>query len=618
MPYFTCMDLFQFSNYSLNPYALAPAVVGIGIALLGLGVLIREQWSSLSIAFFGMTTAGAVWLLGNAGVYLARDPATALQWGRIENCGVVFIPSLVLLFALHVVGKLRRFRAGVLGAAFLSVLFCFSVLFTPWFVRGVKLFPWGYFPQYGPASVPFLAFFCALLVMSLLSYHQEYRLALAGTRKRRLGTFLLAFGIAYLGSVDFVATFGIPLYPFGYLPVFLFLAITAQAIWRYRLVDITPAFAAAQILKTVSDSLLVFDHEGVIRVANQAACDLFERPEEKLLGRAIWRVDGNFFPRERFEAFMRTRVIHNFEAVRASSLGRKTVLDVAVSGIRDEFGQPAAVVCVARDLTERKLAEEELRRVHDALKRSHQDLKSAQMQLIEAAKMESVGRLAAGIAHEVKNPLAVILQGLDYLDGRIPQPTEEISMVVREGKNAVRRADTVLRGLLDFSALRSLELEPSNLNAVIEQALLLVRYSMEQGHVQAVLRLDENLPLLPLDRNKMEQVFVNLILNAIYAMPDGGMLTVVTEAADGRVVARVEDTGTGIPPEALSKLFEPFFTTKPVGKGTGLGLTVARSLAELQGGILEVGNRPEGGVRATLAFGREKSRAKRKEKNPAD
>jgi len=353
------MDLFQLSNYGMNFCALAPAIVGFGIALLGLGVLIREQWSSLSIAFFGMTTAGAVWLVGNAGVYLARNPATALQWARIENCGVVFIPSLVLLFTLHVVGKLRRFRAGVLAAAFLSALFCFTVLFTPWFVREVRLFPWGYFSQYGPASIPFLAFFCVLLVASLLSYHREYRLAPAGTRKRRLGLFLLAFGIASLGSVDFVATFGVPLYPFGYLPVMLFLAITAQTIWRYRLVDITPAFAAAQILKTVSDALLVFDHEGVIRVANQAACDLFEQPEEKLLGRAIWRVDGNFFPRERFEAFMRTRVIHNFEAVRASSLGKKTVLDVAVSGIRDEFGQPAAVVCVARDLTDRKPAEEE-------------------------------------------------------------------------------------------------------------------------------------------------------------------------------------------------------------------------------------------------------------------
>ncbi len=613
------MDLFQLSNYGWNPYALAPAMVGVGIALLGLAVLLQEQWSALSVVFFGMTTAGAVWLVGNAGVYLARDPQVALQWARIENCGVVFIPSLVLLFALDVVGKLRRFRAWALAAVFVSALFCFTVLFTPWFLRGVKLFSWGYFPQYGPASIPFLIFFCALLVASLLSYYGEYRRTPEGTRKRRLGIFLLAFGIAYLGSVDFVATFGIPLYPFGYIPVLLFLGITARAIWRYRLVDITPAFAAAQILKTVSDALLVFDPEGVIRVVNQAACDLFERPEEKLLGQAIWRVDGDFFPRERFEAFVRTRVIHNFEAVRASVRGSgKIVLDVAVSGIRDEFDQPAAVVCVARDLTERKLAEEELRRVHEALKRSHQDLKEAQMRLIEAAKMESVGRLAAGIAHEVKNPLAVILQGLDYLDGRIPQPTEEISMVVREGKNAVRRADTVLRGLLDFSALRSLELTETSLNSVIEQALLLVRYSLDASHIQVVQKLDEKLPLLPLDRNKMEQVFVNLFINAIHAMPGSGTLTVTTEARDGQVAARIEDTGAGIPPEVLPKIFDPFFTTKPTGKGTGLGLTVARSLVELQGGTLEVANRPEGGVRAIVVLRKGTAIAEPKEKSPSD
>ena len=115
----------------------------------------------------------------------------------------------------------------------------------------------------------------------------------------------------------------------------------------------------------------------------------------------------------------------------------------------------------------------------------------------------------------------------------------------------------------------------------------------------------------------MEQVLVNLFVNAVHAMPDGGTLTVTTEADDGTVMVKVEDTGTGIPPEVLPKIFEPFFTTKLAGKGTGLGLTVARSLVELQGGILEVGNRSEGGVRATLVFKSEKSDAERKEKNPA-
>ncbi len=365
------MDLFRLFHYGPNGHALPPLLVGLAVVVLGAVVLAREQGSPGSMAFFGMTSAGAVWLLGSTGFYFARDPSVALQWARIENCGVVFIPSMVFLFTLDVTGKLWRFRALALASVMVSFGFCFSVLFTSGFVRSVRMFPWGYFPQYGPVSIPFLVFFSVLLVASLLIYHREYRRAPEGIRKRRLGAFLLAFGISYLGSVDFAPAFGVPLYPFGCFPVLIFLGITAAALWRCRLVDITPAFAAAQILRTVSDTLLVFDQEGVVRVANPTACDLFEQTEEQLLGQPIWRVDAGFFPRERFEAFLRTRVVHRYETVHLSSHGKKTVLDVAVSGIRDEFGEPAAVVCVARDLTERKMAEEELRRAHEALRRSH-------------------------------------------------------------------------------------------------------------------------------------------------------------------------------------------------------------------------------------------------------
>ena len=150
--------------------------------------------------------------------------------------------------------------------------------------------------------------------------------------------------------MDFVATFGVPLYPFGYVPALIFLVIVACAIWRYRLVDITPAFAANQILKTVSNALLVFDEEGVVRVANQAACDLFERPQEHLVGRPIWQVDVNFFPQRKFEAFLRTQVTHRYETAHWSRQGKKVLLGVMVSGVRDELGEPAAVVCLARDL----------------------------------------------------------------------------------------------------------------------------------------------------------------------------------------------------------------------------------------------------------------------------
>jgi signal transduction histidine kinase len=186
--------------------------------------------------------------------------------------------------------------------------------------------------------------------------------------------------------------------------------------------------------------------------------------------------------------------------------------------------------------------------------------------------------------------------------------------------DAVKRADGVIRGLLDFSAPKQLEVAPENLNAVIERSLTLVRGEIKG--IEVFCDLDQALPLLKLDATKIGQVFINLFTNAIHAMPTGGLLTVRTYArqligvgsniADSRsesfrvgetiVVAEIDDTGAGIPLEKLGKVFEPFFTTKPTGKGTGLGLSVVKTIVDLHGGTVEVCNKDSGGARVTLMF----------------
>lgn len=276
------------------------------------------------------------------------------------------------------------------------------------------------------------------------------------------------------------------------------------------------------------------------------------------------------------------------------------------------------------EIAERKRAESMLREAHADLQKSHQQFQTAQMSLIQAAKMESVGRLAAGVAHEVKNPLAVVMQGLDYLEGNLPPPARNktVEMVLHDGKDAVRRADQVIRGLLDFSATRELELGQHDVNSVLRQALLLVKHELDKGQIQLAKELYPGLPPVLLDKQKMEQVFVNLLMNAIQATPRGGLLRVRTAArrlteTDGdpvrrradrfrpgeRVVAvEIEDTGTGIPEEILPRIFDPFVTLKPSGKGTGLGLTVTKSIVDLHGGSIDIQNRAEGGARVTLLF----------------
>ncbi|MBI3317949.1 MAG: PAS domain S-box protein [Candidatus Omnitrophica bacterium] len=585
-----------------NP-ALPPVVVGILTALLGGGVLIRERGSLVSAAFCLMTAVGAAWLLASAAMLSSPDEVTALRWAKMENAAVVIIPSAVYLFTLAVARRFRSLRFSAWLSLAVSAAFCAAVISGDRFVVGIQRYPWGYFARYGTLSFPFLAFFFSMMVWSLRLFWMEYRHAESSLHRRRFKAFLIAFSIAYLGSVDYLPTYGIPVYPFGYLPVFVFLLIVAQVIWRCRLVDITPAFAAGEILRTMREALIVVDREGIIRVVNRSACEMFERPEGELLGRPIWAVDRGIFSKEKLDSFLRTNVIHDYEIVRSFPRHGNQILELSTSAIREATGEPAALLCIARDITERRKAEEELSRAHESLKRSHQELKAAQLQLIQAAKMESVGRLAAGVAHEVKNPLATILQGLDYLQRHLSQQDEGTASALQYGREALRRADTVIRGLLDFSTARELELKEENLNDVMEQAILLVKHELDRSHIHLIRELAENLPRVPLDRNKIEQVFVNLFTNAIHAMPGGGVLTVRTWATQLVVAADVEDIGKGISEEHLHKVFDPFFTTKPTGKGTGLGLTVAKNIVQLHGGSLRIENRSQGGVRATLRLG---------------
>jgi len=260
---------------------------------------------------------------------------------------------------------------------------------------------------------------------------------------------------------------------------------------------------------------------------------------------------------------------------------------------------------------------DQLKETHQNLVEAHEELKQAQMQLIQTAKLESVGRLAAGVAHEVKNPLAVIQMGVDYLTRATKDAgNREAIETVQEMADAVNRADTVIKGLLDFSRSEQLSPVPLDLNSIIEESLVLVRHELATRQISLEKHLAEPLPPVELDRNKIKQVFINVFMNALQAMGDSGTLSVTTfisrPAATGAakpkpagktVVTVIEDTGTGIPEDKLDKLFDPFFTTKPVGSGTGLGLPVSRKIIELHRAAINIANRKGiRGAAVTISF----------------
>jgi signal transduction histidine kinase len=240
------------------------------------------------------------------------------------------------------------------------------------------------------------------------------------------------------------------------------------------------------------------------------------------------------------------------------------------------------------------------------------------MHFIESDKLESIGRLAAGIAHEVKNPLMTIAMAADYLAQIIPPTEPEGAAIIQNLRTAIQRANRVISELLEFARPGALSLQPEDFHAVADRALRLVKLEIDRKHLGVVRDWCEPAPELLLDRNKMEQVLVNVLLNAIQAMPEGGKLSLRTRVSAAGFTARIDDTGPGVSAAHQNKLFEPFFTTKPVGQGTGLGLSVARQIIELHGGTLRLTNRPEGGARVTIHIPKTTRNNHEKQTHPGD
>jgi len=266
--------------------------------------------------------------------------------------------------------------------------------------------------------------------------------------------------------------------------------------------------------------------------------------------------------------------------------------------------------------------EEKLKKALSDLEKTQEALKAAQLQAIHAKKLELAGRLAAGVAHEIKNPLARIRMGIDYLWKEIHAQDKNTPFMLRAMEDAVTKASEVVKTLLDFSSIQSLNIQTGDLHPVIDRALSSVKEGLERFHIELNKDFCQDMPPIKLDAHRIEEVLINLLTNAVHVMPSGGKLTVRTltkklETDSRRVgyrkgdifvpgetvaILQVEDTGPGISEEMLDKVFDPFFTTKKHEGGTGLGLAVAKNIMELHGGLVEIGNKEGGGARVTLTF----------------
>ncbi|HXG32845.1 MAG TPA: ATP-binding protein [Bryobacteraceae bacterium] len=221
--------------------------------------------------------------------------------------------------------------------------------------------------------------------------------------------------------------------------------------------------------------------------------------------------------------------------------------------------------------------------------------------LVQADKLSSIGLLAAGVAHEVNTPLAVISTYAQMLAKQISGDQQKAALLDKIAKQTFR-ASEIVNSLLNFSRTSPKEFTEVDLARVIRETLSLIEHQLAKAGIEVRLELEEPLPLMKGDAGKLQQVFLNLFLNARDAMEDGGVLGVRARPSERGVEVEVSDTGRGIPPEHLHRIYDPFFTTKASRKGTGLGLAVTYGIVREHGGLIDVESRPGQGTRFHLDF----------------
>ncbi len=240
-------------------------------------------------------------------------------------------------------------------------------------------------------------------------------------------------------------------------------------------------------------------------------------------------------------------------------------------------------------ITPKRKYRDEFTNLAIALNQMQHELKSRENQLIQSRKMAAIGNLTAGIAHELNNPLNNISITTEALIDEFDDWNREEKLKMLNTIEAqVERAGSTVANLLDFTRRDESSFEQISVNAVLTRTVKLIGNEISLNDIKLELDLNENLPFVMGNAHNLQQVFLNLFLNAIQAMPDGGILQVKSRVEEGRIRIDVTDSGTGISEEHLDKIFDPFFTTKEVGKGTGLGLSVSYGIIKQHHGQVEV------------------------------
>ena len=378
------------------------------------------------------------------------------------------------------------------------------------------------------------------------------------------------------------------------------------------------------VLSAISDVLIVCDRRGTVQQVNQALVRLVAKPQSELLGAPLAGILADPVSKAKLAPVLggaHRAGLSDCEITLLGADGARIPLAVNCSVLLGTNRRPQGVVLIGRPTGE-------LRRAYQQLTDAHESLKRTQQQLVQSEKMASLGQLVAGVAHELNNPISVILGNIyalqryvrrmgEYLDavhrGGLPKGLEEMREKLRIDRlledldsliagtiEGAERSRDIVDSLKRFSAADRGEEQMFDLVEVIERAVHWVKKAMPRKF-EVSTALAEALPVKG-SPVQMQQVIINLVQNAYDAVAqrEAPALAIEARAEGDGIEVSFRDNGTGIAPEHLGRIFDPFFTTKPIGKGTGLGLSISYGIVERHGGKIAAANHPDGGAVFTL------------------
>ena len=396
---------------------------------------------------------------------------------------------------------------------------------------------------------------------------REHTVAILGLGKTVDGDFLSS------DDVELVETIA------GYVAVALdnaqlYTSLEQKALEIARLKDFSE-----NIVESLNVGVLAVDLGGIVESWNTRMEQLFGVARQDAVGRKL----SSLLPQELAQEISARGDLEQITGIykqRLQHQGKLLTLNVSITPLVSKSNERIGRLLLFDDVTQRERMEE---------------------QMSQTEKLTSLGLLAAGVAHEVNTPLAVISNYIQMLAKQMPDGDPRQSIIEKIVKQTFR-ASEIVNNLLNFSRTGAAEAADVDVNRVVEDTLSLVAHPLKTAHIQVVKELGETLPPVRGSANKLQQVFLNLFLNARDAMPSGGMLEVRTAAHNGTVEIDVADTGAGIPREDINRIFDPFFTTKASGRGTGLGLSVSYGIIKEHAGKIDVRSTPGKGTSFHVEF----------------